>query len=102
MLMLNVATGKSTAVILDPATVAEFMVSNPSTLRKVEGIDPVGYIPNTLSVLNTETQLLNLLNVGVMGMHAYGDADTIFKQYEAKYKGGTIVFFRPTMPFKPN
>lgn len=97
-MMLNVTTGKADVVILDAPTLAEFAKNNPRKLRRVSGVAPVGYIPNTLSVLNSETQLLNLLNIGVLGVHSYGDAETIFKKYEARYPGAKL-YYRPALPF---
>lgn len=99
-LLKNVVDGKADAVVMDPGTVQDFMVNNAGTLKRAPGIGTINYIPNTLSVLNTETQLLNFLNVGIQGMHAYGDAEPIFKKYEARYAGSPVVFFRPALPFK--
>lgn len=99
-LLKNVADGKADAVIMDPGTVEDFLKNNPGTLKRAKNIDAINYIPNTLSVLNTEMQLLNLLNVGVDGMHAYGDADKIFRKYEARYEGTPVIFFRPQVPFR--
>lgn len=95
-LLLQLITKKADIVFCDEGLVNDFMKTNPGTLRKVEGIGPVRYYGETISVKRGEYQLKNMLDISISQL----TDDSVIADFVAKYKKEyNASFFAPMKRF---
>ncbi len=80
-LLMEVATGKADAVILDPQSAARFMENNPGKIRRLSD-EPLAVQGGGFSVKKGEQELLNMLNEAVHYALNTGLLDDVLAKYD--------------------
>lgn len=81
-LMLNVTTGKADYTFAEPLSVAEFMESNPHSLKKIEGDSPLLLVANIMLLKEGEPEFKAMMNNILTEMFLSGDIDRAIDHYE--------------------
>ncbi|TAH38304.1 MAG: transporter substrate-binding domain-containing protein [Alphaproteobacteria bacterium] len=96
-LMLDVVTGKSDMIIMDPPTIEYFTKDNNLVLRKVPASEPFALYPNMFSVNKGEDKFLNMINITLESFRNTGELEILLKNYETC----TTLFYRPAKSYQP-
>lgn len=95
-LLLQVVSHKADIAFSDAGMVEEFMKNNPGSLRRVEGIPPVRYYGELLSVKRGEFHLKNMLDTSIMQLTNDGVIADLVAKYVKQYH---LVSYPPSKGF---
>jgi ABC-type amino acid transport substrate-binding protein len=85
-ILLQVATKKADIVFSDAGMVAEFLQTNPGSLKQIPGVGAVRYYGETIAVKRGEYQLKNMLDASIMQLTNDGVITQKVEQYKKAYK----------------
>ncbi len=81
-LLMDVATGKADATILDPVTAEKFMQNNPNQIEPLDPATPIAVYPIGMSVKRGEASLQQTLSRATEMAINIGLVDTLLDRYD--------------------
>lgn len=84
-MLMAVTTKKADVIFLDQAMISGFEKENPNVLRKLSGVPAPFVFGSYYSVLSSEIQLRDMINVSLRSMIDDGRLERIAKKYSADY-----------------
>lgn len=88
-LMMNVTTGKADITFAEPLSVYEFMETNPDSLKRIKGDEPLTLVPNILLIKRGEFEFKSMMNNVLTELFLSGFIDQAIDRYE-KYPGSYV------------
>lgn len=95
--LVNITTNKADVTFAEPSYVAEFLKTNPGTLKQIAPNRPLRIFGNSLVVKRGEYELSEFLNVALRELLYSGRIEEILKKYEP-IPGA---FPRASLPYQP-
>ncbi len=80
--LLDVTQGKADLTFIEPGIAADFLKSNPGTLKNITVQKPVEIFGNTMMIKRGEYEYKNMLNVAIEELINNGYVDRICNKYE--------------------
>src|SRR5262249_2161243 len=80
--LLNITSGKADLTFAEPGVVAEFLKTNPGTLKEIFPDQPHRIFGNSLVSRRGQDELWHFLNVGLRELLYTGRVDRIIAKYE--------------------
>ncbi len=81
-LMLNVITEKADLTFAEPLSVFEFMETNPDTLKRIEGDEPLTLVPNIFLIQRGQEEFKALINNALTELFLNGFIDRAIDRHE--------------------
>jgi ABC-type amino acid transport substrate-binding protein len=97
-LMTNVVTNKADILVMDAFTMVQYNANNPGQLRQISS-KPIIVVPNTLSVLRTETALQDMLSQATRNLLDRGQIEQIFKKNQLDKNSGLWPVTKSYIPY---
>lgn len=98
-LLLTVTTGKADVIFVDPFVVAEFVKTNPNSLKLITNMPPVRTFGDAFALAKGEDKLRDTINIALAQLtqshYIAGRLDHYFGALKGQY-------YYPAQPFSPN